>query len=397
MTYAIFAIIANQVSSSGCSAYTYSIYSHQPYVRPPWFQFSEQLVDAFSATGFHPAYPFLTGHGGANQVVLFGYLGLRLIPTSWSLHINPALPPQIPQVRYRTFFWHGWPISAFSNQTHTTLTRDSTLEGTPGTVPNSTYATSPIPVVVGAVGSDNTTTYDLPPNGFVTVPNRMYALIKTTPGNVLQCQPADSAGSFVPGQYPLAAVDGATSTTWQPEFANETASVTVEIPEADRGRPVTGIRLEWAQRPPYNYSVSFSNESSDAGQVVVQAEVDISDPWDEQTLLGVVAPYGNTTYYNVTAEQGDAAVVTSRYATLTIWGSLYDANATAQNMSGDGASVAEWEVIVQGADGEEAAAQVGPVRRGLLGDAERALLGKVGRYNREWARKRRGFDTTLWL
>jgi hypothetical protein len=25
--------------------------------------------------GTHPAYPFLTGHGGSNQVAIYGYLG----------------------------------------------------------------------------------------------------------------------------------------------------------------------------------------------------------------------------------------------------------------------------------------------------------------------------------
>jgi hypothetical protein len=75
MTYAIFSIVANEVSPSGCSSYTYQQYSEQPYARAPWFQFSEQLLDDYTANGgTHPAYPFLTGHGGANQVVLFGYL-----------------------------------------------------------------------------------------------------------------------------------------------------------------------------------------------------------------------------------------------------------------------------------------------------------------------------------
>jgi trehalose/maltose hydrolase-like predicted phosphorylase len=131
MTYAIFSIVANEVSPSGCSAYTYQQYSENPYIRPPWFQFSEQLVDDYvSNGGTHPAYPFLTGHGGANQVVLFGYLGLRYVP-DFTLHIYPALPPQIPQIRYRTFHWQGWPITAFSNQTHTTLSRatNSTIQG----------------------------------------------------------------------------------------------------------------------------------------------------------------------------------------------------------------------------------------------------------------------------
>ncbi|KAL9024643.1 MAG: hypothetical protein Q9196_006362, partial [Gyalolechia fulgens] len=123
MTYAIFSIAASEVDPSGCSSYTYQQYSEHPYARAPWFQFSEQLIDDYTNNGgTHPAFPFLTGHGGANQVTLFGYLGLRLTP-DFTLHLNPSLPPQIPNLKYRTFYWQGWPISAISNQTHTTLTR----------------------------------------------------------------------------------------------------------------------------------------------------------------------------------------------------------------------------------------------------------------------------------
>ncbi|KAM0081581.1 alpha,alpha-trehalase ath1 [Fusarium odoratissimum] len=78
MTWAIYSIVADELSPSGCSAYTYAQYSYKPYTRPPFYQLSEQLVDNATVNGgTHPAYPFLTGHGGANQVTIFGYLGLR--------------------------------------------------------------------------------------------------------------------------------------------------------------------------------------------------------------------------------------------------------------------------------------------------------------------------------
>ena len=119
MTYLIFSVAFSQVAPSGCASYTYQQYSEEPYARAPWFFFSEQLMDDFSTNGgTHPAYPFLTGHGGANQVTLFGYLGLRLTP-SFTLYLNPDIPPQIPNLKYRTFYWQGWPVSAVANQTHT--------------------------------------------------------------------------------------------------------------------------------------------------------------------------------------------------------------------------------------------------------------------------------------
>ena len=100
MTYAVFSIIENNNSTSGCASYTYDLYSSQPYARAPWFQFSEQLIDDYGENGgTHPAFPFLTGMGGAHRVAVFGYLGLKL--TLDSLNIYPSLPPQIPHLRLR--------------------------------------------------------------------------------------------------------------------------------------------------------------------------------------------------------------------------------------------------------------------------------------------------------
>ena len=381
MTYSIFSIIANQISPSGCSAYTYQQYSYHPYVRAPWFQFSEQLLDDYQINGgFHPAFPFLTGHGGANQVVLFGYLGLRLLPNSFSLHIDPSIPPQIPELRYRTFYWHGWPISAFSNQTHTTLTRNSSIPLAAGTVPNTTFTSSPIPVLVGPIGSSNTTTYSLPPSSSVTIPNRLYSQIKTTANNIAQCEPITSTSSFLPGQFPLGAVDGARSTTWQPTYANETASITVTIPS---GLKVVGLGFDWAQAPPYNYSVHFSNTSSSLGTLVHKSDVRISKPLNETQIVSVVPVQSNTTYFNLSAVQ---EVYTARYATLSVWGSWFNGSLTKGNMSGDGATVAEWELIVE----DDGVGKRDKVEKRQMGSEEERWLGLVGRYNQE-GKKRRGF------
>lgn len=410
MTYAIFSIVANQVSPSGCSAYTYSVYSHHPYVRAPWFQFSEQLVDEFSVTGYHPAFPFLTGHGGANQVVLFGYLGLRLLPTSPALHINPSLPPQVPQIRYRTFYWQGWPIQAISNQTHTTLTRSSSGLNASGTSPNTTYADSPIPVIVGPPGSSsNTSTYSLPANGTLTIPNRQYAENKTTPGNVLQCQaPVSSTNTaqddFVPGQFPEAAIDGATSTKWQPKYANKTASLTVRIPAADQGKQVLGVRFDWGQAPAFNYSVSFSNStSSSASQIVAKGNITVSDPYSPSSESAITSPRSNTTFVdfmgNASSSSGEGGPVglgpmflTAEYATLTIWGSLSNGTYGVEDMQGEGATVAEWEVIVA-EEGDRGGVPAMLAKRDggkavEMGLFERELLGRVGRYERGAARWR---------
>jgi len=363
MTYSVFSIVANEVSPSGCSAYTYQQYSTHPYVRGPWFQFSEQLNDNYQVNGgFHPAYPFLTGHGGAQQVVLFGYLGLRLVP-DWILHIDPSLPPQIPQLTYRTFYWQGLPISAFSNQTHTTLSRNFAGPLASGAVANATLQNGDIPLAVGPVNG-NQTMYRLPANGTVTVPNRQIGDIRSIPNNVLQCQPAVADSGVVPGQFAISAVDGASSTKWQPEFANETSQMTVNLAT---GHQVLGFRFEWGDAPAYNYSLWFHNDSATSNdygtataQMIAQgATVQVSSPFQPERVSEIRSVgqnvselwlNGSQSYTEADLQVQGQELWTSRFVTLAIWGSLYNGSLTAENMTGDGATVAEFNVIVSGLD-----------------------------------------------
>ena len=343
MTYGVFSIIANEISPSGCSSYTYDLYGSQPYTRGPWFQFSEQLIDDYTANGgTHPAYPFLTGIGGANRVAVFGYLGLRLMLNS--LNVDPSLPPQIPQLRYRTIYWQGWPISALSNQTHTTLTRlDDPLDNA-----NSTFAKSAIPVTIGLDGqslSGNSTVYDLEPKGTITLTNRQIGVIKTVPGNMAQCQPVSSPQDYEIGQFPLSAVDGAVSTKWQPTQANISSSLTVELPQPYM--LVTELRFDWAQSPPVSYKVTFSNSSdgSNAVQVSSSSDVAISNQYVAAKAAAIVPYMSNTT--NVTLS---SPMYSGRYATLAIMGNRAN-QGTPNEKNGTGATVAEWAIVAS--DGTE--------------------------------------------
>lgn len=328
MTYAIFSIVASAVTTGGCAAYTYQQYSENPYVRAPWFQFSEQLTDDFTTNGgTHPAFPFLTGHGGANQVTLFGYLGLRLTP-EYILHVDPSLPPQIPNLRYRTFYWQGWPISAVANQTSTTLHRLPT----PFVTANMTYATTSIPV---QIGNNNGTTFHLPPNGTLTLQNRNINNVTALPGNIAQCLPVTSPDIYQPGQFPFSAVDGAGFTKWVPSSANTTQAITVNLLNQPF-QPIKGFFFDWAQNPPVNFSVSFSNASDNMGTVVAsQSNVALSKPYNT-TLVAMITEYmSNTTNVTLGTE-----VWSGRYATLSVWGNQVD-----KFNNGTGATVAEWAIL----------------------------------------------------
>ncbi|KAK2802480.1 hypothetical protein FQN51_004543 [Onygenales sp. PD_10] len=373
MTYAIFSIVANEVSKSGCSAYTYAQYSYSPYVRAPFFQFSEQLVDDWSLNGgTHPAFPFLTGNGGANQVVLFGYLGLRLLPDS-VLHLDPNLPPQIPNVQYRTFYWHGYPLSASSNYTHTTIQRHQDKQPLPSADPR--FANAPIPIHIGP--ESNVTVYSLPPQGPLTLPNRQVASHPTFPGNMIQCAPIASPNEHAPGQFPIAAIDGAASTKWQPTKANQTSSVTVSLADADllAGGFIAGFAFDWAQAPPESAAVVLHNSAlppqpaevaqngsselaipASPGSITISTlpTITLSNPYDPATTdLNVITRYmGNTT--NVTLA---VPVPATRFATLFVFGNQALGEVERAVGNGTGASVAEWSVLrAEGAVGGECVA-----------------------------------------
>jgi trehalose/maltose hydrolase-like predicted phosphorylase len=349
MTYAIFSIVANEVSTSGCSSYTYQQYSERPYMRGPWYQFSEQLIDDFTTNGgTHPAYPFMTGHGGANQVVLYGYLGFRLVP-DWQLHIDPALPPQIPQIQYRTFFWQGWPISAFSNSTHTTVQRPSSPVLS---FRNSTFADSPIPVLVGN-GADQKA-YSLTTSSVLVIPNRMSAFNLTVPGNVAQCQPVASDADYVPGQFPISAVDGAASTKWQPTLAVQNASITVSVAA---GQKIDYFYFDWAQAPPRNITISLTNSTLHSGEAVESTIVALSNikpniPYVAKNASQIVSYTSNTTMWTPSL-----ALYTSSKMTLTIWGTQADGSGKLAT-NATGATVAEWGIIVNSAQGKREALEM---------------------------------------
>ncbi|KAF7908370.1 uncharacterized protein EAF01_004125 [Botrytis porri] len=271
MTYSIFAIDANALSQSGCSAYTYTLNGFLPYLRAPWFQFSEQAVDDVTLNGgTNPAFPFLTGHGGADQVVPFGYLGIRTDQPT--LFFNPSLPPQISHIKVRTFHYAGATLSASMNTTHTNITRF------PSTKLSDLYQNTTLPFVVGTPGSaaSNTTSYSIAINETLTIPNRLYFQKLTKPNNLLQCLPVTSNDPYSAGQFPVAAIDGASSTSWQPS-TNESSSLLINSTSISAS-PIWSIYFNWGLRPPLRASIFFGNETTDEGQIFGNEwSIDIED------------------------------------------------------------------------------------------------------------------------
>jgi hypothetical protein len=337
MTYSIFAINANTLSQSGCSAYTYTLGGSLAYLRAPFFQFSEQNNDDIVTNGNqNPAFPFLTGHGGANQISPYGFLGIRTDQPM--LFINPSLPPQIPYLRLRNFHFAGATLAASQNSTYTTLTRLVT-PSVAGLI--DAYANTTMPITVGSpnAAAENQTVINIAINQTVYVPNRVYWQELTMAGNLLQCLPATSEDGIAPGQFPVAAIDGATATRWQPQ-TNETASILVNMTGVAPSK-IGAVFFDWGARPPRSALVEFGNMTD--GEIIYGNEVRFSIdnitpslPFNETEALSsgdkVVPVLGNTTEV---ATAGDT--YSGEYVRLSITGSWQE--------DGLGATVGEFVVL----------------------------------------------------
>jgi hypothetical protein len=192
----------------------------------------------------------------------------------------------------------------------------------------------------------------LAPNSTIIVTNRQAGFNATVPGNIAQCRPVSSAQDYLPGQFPLSAVDGAVSTKWEPLLANTTSELIVELEQPYV--PVSGFSFDWAQTPPTEFYIAFSNQTfsttnSHYVNVTNSTDIAISSPFNAANVANIVPYASNTT--DVTLE---APVWSGRFARLWVHGAVteeYLANGT-----GSGATVAEWAIIR--ADGEQVAVKM---------------------------------------
>lgn len=256
MTYAINTIVESLVAAEGCSAFTYHRWATTPYLRAPWFLMSEVPNDDVNGNGgVPPAFPFVTGHGGAAQVPLFGYLGLDL--TQDDLTIQPSLPFPISHLQPPDFYIQGARFRAVMNSTHTVLTR---LESENSTVVHDAYAGRAMPVIIGSPeGRRKQEIYTIAVNQTFTIDNDMYWQNTSPAGNLAQCQPTSSNVDNIPGSWPGAATDGNPSTSWQP-LTKEKTNLTIDMTAIPIQR-VKELNLDWGARPPKKARVAFTNET----------------------------------------------------------------------------------------------------------------------------------------
>jgi hypothetical protein len=199
--------------------------SYELFLRPPFDQFAE--TRSGSQTGFN----FLTGIGGFLQVFEYGYSGLRFTPSA--IELDPSLSPQLPGITLSNLHWQGrtFTITIGPSSTQLRLTSGSVL---PVQTPSGTVTVSP--------------------GRSLTVPTRRPDLQPTT--DLARCQSA-SASSYVPGDEPVAAVDGSTATPWEATAAQ--ATLTVKLAKRTN---VGGVTVTRGSSSAFGYAVETSPDGS---------------------------------------------------------------------------------------------------------------------------------------
>jgi trehalose/maltose hydrolase-like predicted phosphorylase len=223
MTDAIHSIDASALNAPGCSAYTYMLRSYEPFLRPPYDQFAE------TRTGPNTGFNFLTGIGGFLQVFQYGYSGLRFTPTS--IQLDPSLSPQLQRVTLSNLQWQGrtFTVNIEPQSTTVTVTSGSAL---------------PMQTPSGSVSV----------TGSYTMPTRRPDLQPTS--DKVRCEPV-TASSYLPGDEPVAAVDGSPATPWTATAPQ--ATLTAQLPSSTTISSATVTRGSTAS---FSYNVETSTDGT---------------------------------------------------------------------------------------------------------------------------------------
>lgn len=227
MTDAIHSIAAAALNGPGCSDYTYTLRSYQPFLRQPYLQLSEFGPIKLTAT----TYDFLTGVGGFMQEFLFGYSGLRFQVDG--VAVDPSLPPQMAGVTLRKLKWQGRTFTMLIGPLQTTITLESG---------------EPLPIVTPS-GKRTVSRGEA-----LSIPTRRSDLQATD--NLARCHTI-TATSSAPGSPAVAAVDGSPATVWVADAPD--ADLTVDL-----GAKVTlgKIMVLRGSKEPFSYTVQSSTDGT---------------------------------------------------------------------------------------------------------------------------------------
>ncbi len=258
MSYPVYLAVNEKLSNKGCGYQTYLEQSVRPFLRFPFAQMSEQSNDDYDTNGgTHPAFPFLTGHGGVVQSFTYGLLGIRFSYQTQPngaiqrvLHVDPVYLPRFDG-NYTIRGFHYLNEILDIEIDNTCLTGKSN-DGCSAIFTSHGIKNEPIYIFVD--GRNNASgLYMLPPKATLSVP--LFIPQMNLEGALTECF-ADvvSITEGVIGDVVSSIVDGDNSTYWQAATKSDSAKVVIDLRENqsfDHGSIV------WGSRPASTFSVSI--------------------------------------------------------------------------------------------------------------------------------------------
>lgn len=248
MTFPIFSTVAATLASEGCASQSYLHKAVQPFLRAPFAQFSEQNNDNFVENrGTHPAFPFLTAHGGFLQAALYGLTGWRFAydyddgQLLRVLHLDPIALPCLPQgVLFEGLHYMNQLLALHLNETHLTVRSDKNNDDSF--------------TVRVAERNKNSGVYEVSPGDVLSI--AVYSTDIGMPGSISECGQATftniTEGAF--GDSPFSINDGDNTTHWQARYNDTTAKVIVDLKHI---KNVSHGYLNWGDRPPKEVRLSY--------------------------------------------------------------------------------------------------------------------------------------------
>lgn len=271
MTFPIFSAVTASLAQSGCSSQSYLTKSVIPFIRAPFSQFLEQNNDdPLTNGGTHPAFPFLTAHGGLLQASLQGLTGLRFdyeINSDGKIERMLKLDPvELPMFNSGVAF-EG--IRYMNNSLSINVTKTQLEIHNLGPInDNNNHGIITIRVADRNLAAGK---YKLKTNQRITIP--LFKPKQSYSGSISECSMATFTNitESAYGDIPLMINDGDNFTHWQAKYHDSTAKVLVDLKQF---KPITTGVLNWGDRPPTELTVSRFNLDNDWDSYELLSSVD---------------------------------------------------------------------------------------------------------------------------
>ena len=344
MTFPMFSAVAAAVATSGCASQSYLFKSAAPYLRS-FGQILEQNNDNYHENGgTHPAFPFLTAHGGFLQAALnllgvtYGYQveGDDENGTiSRYLQVDPVATPLLPGgVVVRGFqylnnsvdmviegdefvIYHRGGVDGrdeykeMGYKTDEVYKKDQVYKDNevykkdevhkPNEIhktdqvykPNEIHKFIPNPIPINVpMRNPNGGNYTLYPYQSLRLPVYKPTTTKFNCGNTK----ITALSPGIDGDVAALINDGDTSTRWQAKDSTLTATLDLDL---GRKTILQGATLNWGDRPPRWVSLAAldleSPKTPDDFFTILHENITISHPFDWDQFTAIKVPDSNTT------------------------------------------------------------------------------------------------------